>query len=76
MSAPAAPFRELAEQFNGLAVIEYLQDLFTVSPRERYCRDEILSILNLVKNDPDLFHPAVVAAFDAWRTATQVARRG
>lgn len=75
MSLATARFRDLAEQFNGLAAIEYLQDLFTVSPRERYCRDEILSILNLVKNDPDLFHPAVVAAFDAWRSAAQAARR-
>jgi hypothetical protein len=76
LSATATRFRDLAEQFNGLALIEYLQDLFTVSPRERYCRDEILSILNLVKNDPDLFQPAVVAAFDAWRTAAQETRRG
>jgi len=76
LSVTVTRFRDLAEQFNGLALIEYLQDLFTVSPRERYCRDEILSILNLVKNDPDLFQPAVVAAFDAWRTAAQATRRG
>lgn len=53
-----------SDQLAGLSVIGYLEDLFTSSPRESFTTIEILSILNTVKNDPELFEPDCVAAYD------------
>jgi len=51
-------------QLYGLAVIEYIADLLTASPKERFSRDELLVTLNGVKNDPDIFPADVVATHD------------
>lgn len=34
------------------ATVEYIMDLFTGTPKESFSRDEILVILDLVRNDP------------------------
>ena len=43
------------------SLIEYLEDLITASPKQRFSKIEVLILLNAVKNDPDL-----VAMLDAW----------
>jgi len=51
-------------QFAAQVVLDYLSDLFTESPREQFSKAEILVVLNEVRNDPDLFDPAVVVAYE------------
>lgn len=48
----------------ALTILEYVADLFTISGRESFSRDEILIILSRVKNDPELFDPEDVVTFD------------
>lgn len=50
------------EQFQALNVIEYLMDLFTAAGKENFTRTEILVVLNAVRNDPEIFDPAVLVA--------------
>ncbi len=50
--------------FGGLVILDYLLDLFTMSAREAFARVDILHVLNVVKNDPSLFAPDTVLAFD------------
>lgn len=53
-----SPFTE-REQFQVLNALDYLFDLFTAAEQETFSRVDILIVLNLVKNDPELFDPAV-----------------
>ena len=48
-------------QIGGLAALGYVEDLISNSPKPAFTREELLMLLNLVKNDPDLFDAAVVA---------------
>ena len=57
-------FRETEGQYAALCIIGYLEDLFTASPVESFSKVTMLSILNNVKNDPDLFEPEAVIAYD------------
>jgi hypothetical protein len=50
------------EAFQCLNLLDYLSDLFTASGKETFTRCEILAVLNLCKNDPELFDPADVIA--------------
>lgn len=50
------------EQFQALNVLDYLSDLFTMSPKETFTKVQILIVLNQVKNDPDIFDPQVLIA--------------
>ena len=50
------------EQFQVLNMLDYLSDLFTAAKKESFTRVEILVVLNHVKNDPELFDPAVLIA--------------
>lgn len=52
------------DQVAALSVLDYVSDLFTSSPRESFSRDEVLVILNAVRNDPEIFDAAVVALWD------------
>jgi hypothetical protein len=52
------------EQMAALTILEFLSDLVTASPREQFSRDEVLVLLNCVKNEPDFFDPDLLAAFD------------
>ena len=47
-------------QIGGLAALGYVEDLFSHAGKQVFTRDEILVLLNLVKNDPEIFHPVVV----------------
>ena len=56
-----SPFTD-REQFQALNVLDYLSDLFTAAKKETFTRVEILILLDNIKNDPDLFDPAVLIA--------------
>lgn len=54
------PFRDSAarladRRIGGMAVAEYLYDLFAASPLELFSRISVLSVLDHVKKDRDLF---------------------
>lgn len=51
------------EAFAALSIIEYLEDLFAMGGRETYTREQVLVILNAVKNDPDVFDPDTLLAY-------------
>ena len=51
------------QQFTALTILDYLSDLFTVSPRETFTRESVLLILNSVQNDPNLINPEVLVAY-------------
>lgn len=51
-------------QFDGLLILDYILDLFTSSPKSEFTTAEILVVLNLIKNDPDLFDPDVILAYE------------
>jgi hypothetical protein len=57
-------FTENSDQYAALCIIGYLEDLFTLSPLESFTKISILSVLNNVKNDSDLFEPEAVIAYD------------
>lgn len=50
------------EQFACLNILDYLSDLFTGAGKDQFTREDVLLVLNLVKNDPDLFDADVVTA--------------
>jgi uncharacterized protein YllA (UPF0747 family) len=58
MNSPFTP----VEQFQALNLMDYLSDLFTVAQKETFTRVEILVLLDHIKNDPELFDPAVLIA--------------
>lgn len=39
-------------------------DLFTAADRETFTRDQVLVVLNAVRNDPDFFEPMARVAYD------------
>ncbi len=52
------------QQAAALAVLRYVSDLFTESPKEWFRREDVLVVLNNIGNDPHLFDPALVARMD------------
>ena len=52
-------------QIGAAAMVIYLRDLFTATTKEKFTRDEILVILNLVQNDRDIFSSDLVTLFEA-----------
>ena len=42
-------------RLGGMAIVEYLSDLFAASPLELFSRVSVLSVLDHVKKDRDLF---------------------
>ncbi len=42
-------------RFGGMAIVEYLSDLFAASPLELFSRVSVLNVLDHVKKDRDLF---------------------
>jgi len=54
--------RELAQLY-AQGVLEYLLDLVTASPNETFTKDEVLILLNAVKNDTDMFPPEIIIEF-------------
>ncbi len=50
------------DQFAALCTIDAISDLFTASTKEMFTRDEVLSVLNNFRSDPDFFDPDVVVA--------------
>lgn len=52
------------EQFAALVILDYLSDLFTASPIEQFSREQILVVLNSVKDDPELIESAVLLAYE------------
>jgi hypothetical protein len=58
MTTPLSP----AEQHHCLCVLDMLSDLFTESPKQSFTSCEILHLLNVISNDPELFEPDVVIA--------------
>ena len=51
-------------QIGALGVLDLVSDLFTSSPKEGFSRDEVLILLNEVRNNPAVFDPAVMAEWD------------
>lgn len=51
-------------QIGTLGVLDLVSDLFTSSPKEGFSRDEVLILLNEVKNNPAIFDPSIVAEWD------------
>jgi len=45
-------------------VLSYVSDLITNSPRKEFTREELLVVINLVRNDPDIFSPEMVVWMD------------
>ena len=58
------PWQEEADQHAALCIIGYLEDLFTASRRDSFTKIDILALLNMVKNDPELFELEAVIAYD------------
>lgn len=52
---------QLAQQ----AILRYLLDLFTSAGRESFSREDVLVILNLCKNDPEIFDEEAILAEEA-----------
>ena len=50
------------EQFQALNLLDYLSDLFTGTPKPSFTPTEILIILDHLREDTDLFDPAVLIA--------------
>jgi len=36
------------------ATMEYISDLFTTSPKDSFSKADVLVVLNLVRNDPEI----------------------
>jgi hypothetical protein len=45
-------------RIGGMVVVDYLYDLFEASPLEAFSRISVLSVLDRVRKDRDLFPPA------------------
>ena len=58
------PPHDLSRRFGGLVVLQYLMDLFGDSPKELFSRIDVLTVLDVVKNDRALFPKAVVAMWN------------
>lgn len=52
------------QELYALLVLDYIRDLLTESPKEQFTRDEILVVLTLVRTDPEMFSPELVAMVD------------
>ena len=52
------------DQFVGLCVLDFINDLFTASSKETFSRVDVLIVLNQVKNDPEFFDPQVVELYE------------
>jgi hypothetical protein len=50
--------------FGALAILDLLLGLFTDAGKETFTREEVLLILNWAKNDPEIFSPDLVAAYE------------
>ena len=50
------------EQFQALNVLELLSDLFTAAQKNQFTREDILVIINCVRNDDEIFDPDIVIA--------------
>lgn len=59
-------------QMCAQVVIQYLEDLFTASPRETFNRADVLVVLNNVRNDQDFFDADAVADADQLREIGRV----
>src|SRR5580700_4688372 len=68
------PSEDLAKQFGGLVVVEYLINLFGESPKELFSRIDVLAVLDHVRNDRSLFPEAAVAMSDSIKTAGRTRR--
>jgi hypothetical protein len=51
-------------QWGAQSILGLLRDVFTVTPRANFTREEILVILDRIRSDRDLFDPNLVLAFD------------
>lgn len=51
-------------QLGAAAMVDYLRSLFTGAGKDIYTRDEILVLLNLIQNDPEIFSMDIIAAFE------------
>lgn len=56
-------FADSGEALAAIAVIDYLETLFTGSNRDEYQREDILVLLNSVKNDPRIIDPDCIIAY-------------
>lgn len=50
--------------FGGLLILDYLQELFLASGRETFTKEQVMVALNCVKNDPEVFGPETVLAYE------------
>jgi hypothetical protein len=52
------------QQFGGQLILDYLLDLFTISPKSDHTTGSVLVVLNAVKNNPELFERDIVLAYE------------
>ena len=63
MKQPAFDTEESAATF--VIALDYLTDLFTASSKDVFTKTDVLILLNLVRNDPELVSPEAVLQIEA-----------
>lgn len=58
------PVGNVREQYTALCVLGFLEDIFTVSPRDSFKKEDVLVIFNNIKTHEDLFEQSVVEFYD------------
>ena len=48
------------EQFQVLNLLDYLDDLFSASPKETFTREEMLTVIRAIHYDQDFFAPEII----------------
>ena len=51
-------------QFGALLILDYLMDLFIASALDSFSKDQIVKVLDLVRDDPELIEPEARQAYD------------
>ena len=51
-------------QIGALGVLDLVSDLFASSPKKGFSREEVLIVLNEVRNNPAIFDRSIVAEWD------------
>lgn len=52
-------------QLGAAAMLMFIRDLFTVSGKDAFTRDEILVLLNMLQNDRDIFTIDIIAVMES-----------
>ena len=61
---PSPAFLTGDTAFGALAILDYLQDLITVSPLEQFPKADLLILLNDTRTHPQIFDAETVLMYD------------